>query len=210
MGIGADAKIAAWQDDCGIEPTTGERAKLLNELSYQAYETIKMIQLEGSGIRGGNGKWQGTDEFYATISSLGCCCEYLMEYDRKVTKQLLRAQEATPDYQAFLFLKTMDELELSVRSSNCLRNDGIVYVGDLVQRTETEMLRIPHFGRKSLDEIKEVLGQMGLHLGMTVPDHITNAIAMETAGESSTAARDSDDSRRLSGGVLPQEGSSKQ
>ena len=66
------------------------------------------------------------------------------------------------------FLKKVDELELSVRSANCLKNDNIVYIGDLVQKTEAEMLRTPNFGRKSLNEIKEVLAQMGLHLGMEV------------------------------------------
>ncbi|MCB1969958.1 MAG: DNA-directed RNA polymerase subunit alpha [Geminicoccaceae bacterium] len=65
-------------------------------------------------------------------------------------------------------LRKVDELELSVRSANCLKNDNIVYIGDLVQKTEGEMLRTPNFGRKSLNEIKEVLAQMGLHLGMDV------------------------------------------
>ncbi len=65
-------------------------------------------------------------------------------------------------------LKKVDELELSVRSANCLKNDNIVYIGDLIQKTEAEMLRTPNFGRKSLNEIKEVLAQMGLHLGMEV------------------------------------------
>ena len=73
-------------------------------------------------------------------------------------------------------LKKVDELELSVRSANCLKNDNIVYIGDLIQKTEAEMLRTPNFGRKSLNEIKEVLAQMGLHLGMEVggwpPDNI--------------------------------------
>ncbi|MDE0781004.1 MAG: DNA-directed RNA polymerase subunit alpha [Alphaproteobacteria bacterium] len=66
-------------------------------------------------------------------------------------------------------LRKVDELELSVRSANCLKNDNIVYIGDLVQKTEGEMLRTPNFGRKSLNEIKEVLAQMGLHLGMEIP-----------------------------------------
>ncbi len=65
-------------------------------------------------------------------------------------------------------LRKVDELELSVRSANCLKNDNIVYIGDLVQKTEAEMLRTPNFGRKSLNEIKEVLTQMGLHLGMEI------------------------------------------
>ncbi|MGF1649682.1 MAG: DNA-directed RNA polymerase subunit alpha [Hyphomicrobiaceae bacterium] len=67
-------------------------------------------------------------------------------------------------------LKKVDELELSVRSANCLKNDNIVYIGDLIQKTEAEMLRTPNFGRKSLNEIKEVLATMGLHLGMDVPN----------------------------------------
>ncbi|MEL6278708.1 MAG: DNA-directed RNA polymerase subunit alpha [Pseudomonadota bacterium] len=67
-----------------------------------------------------------------------------------------------------LLLKKVDELELSVRSANCLKNDNIVYIGDLIQKTEAEMLRTPNFGRKSLNEIKEVLTNMGLHLGMEV------------------------------------------
>ena len=66
-------------------------------------------------------------------------------------------------------LKKVDELELSVRSANCLKNDNIIYIGDLVEKTEAEMLRTPNFGRKSLNEIKEVLASMGLRLGMEIP-----------------------------------------
>jgi DNA-directed RNA polymerase subunit alpha len=80
------------------------------------------------------------------------------------------AEEAKPEL-AFnpVLLKKVDELELSVRSANCLKNDNIVYIGDLIQKTEAEMLRTPNFGRKSLNEIKAVLAEMGLHLGMEVP-----------------------------------------
>lgn len=87
------------------------------------------------------------------------------------------ADETKPDL-AFnpVLLKKVDELELSVRSANCLKNDNIVYIGDLIQKTEAEMLRTPNFGRKSLNEIKAVLAEMGLHLGMEVagwpPDNI--------------------------------------
>ncbi len=65
-------------------------------------------------------------------------------------------------------LKKVEELELSVRSSNCLKNDNVVYIGDLVQKTENEMLKTPNFGRKSLNEIKDVLGNMELKFGMEV------------------------------------------
>ena len=67
-------------------------------------------------------------------------------------------------------LRKVDELELSVRSMNCLKNDNIIYIGDLVQKTEPEMLRTPNFGRKSLNEIKEVLNGMSLYLGMEIPN----------------------------------------
>ncbi|MEN8236725.1 MAG: DNA-directed RNA polymerase subunit alpha [Pseudomonadota bacterium] len=65
-------------------------------------------------------------------------------------------------------LRKVDELELSVRSANCLKNENIIYIGDLVQKTEGEMLKTPNFGRKSLNEIKDVLIQMGLELGIEV------------------------------------------
>ena len=83
-----------------------------------------------------------------------------------------RVAQAESDAPAPAFnpnlLRKVDELELSVRSANCLKNDNIVYIGDLVQKTEQEMLRTPNFGRKSLNEIKEVLTHMDLHLGMEV------------------------------------------
>jgi len=82
----------------------------------------------------------------------------------------IRTEEDRPSELPFNknMLRKVDELELSVRSANCLKNDNIVYIGDLVQKTESEMLRTPNFGRKSLNEIKEVLGQMGLSLGMEI------------------------------------------
>ena len=64
--------------------------------------------------------------------------------------------------------KSVDELELSVRSANCLQNANIRFIGELVQRTEAEMLKTKNFGRKSLNEIKEVLASMGQSLGMTI------------------------------------------
>jgi DNA-directed RNA polymerase subunit alpha len=78
-------------------------------------------------------------------------------------------ERGEPEFNRNL-LRKVDELELSVRSANCLKNDNIVYIGDLIQKTEGEMLRTPNFGRKSLNEIKEVLAQLGLHLGMDVSD----------------------------------------
>jgi DNA-directed RNA polymerase subunit alpha len=82
------------------------------------------------------------------------------------------AEEEQAQEEALLFdrslLKKVDELELSVRSQNCLKNDNIIYIGDLVRKSEGEMLKTPNFGRKSLNEIKEVLANLGLRFGMDV------------------------------------------
>ena len=64
--------------------------------------------------------------------------------------------------------RSVEELELSVRSYNCLKNANIQTIGDLVQKTEAEMLRTKNFGRKSLNEIKEILGNLGLGFGMKI------------------------------------------
>ncbi|MEE2746536.1 MAG: DNA-directed RNA polymerase subunit alpha [Pseudomonadota bacterium] len=83
--------------------------------------------------------------------------------------QLASAEETTDELPFNKnLLRKVDELELSVRSANCLKNDNVIYIGDLVLKSEGDMLRTPNFGRKSLNEIKEVLSQMGLHLGMDI------------------------------------------
>ena len=88
------------------------------------------------------------------------------EDPQEVVKEV---KSSEPEFNRNL-LKRVEELELSVRSMNCLKNDNIIYIGDLVQKTEPEMLRTPNFGRKSLNEIKEVLTSMQLHLGMDVTE----------------------------------------
>ncbi len=80
-------------------------------------------------------------------------------------EEVPEVEEVVLDINPNLLMK-VDELELSVRSANCLKNENIVYIGDLVQKTESEMLKTPNFGRKSLNEIKDVLSQMSLGLGM--------------------------------------------
>ncbi len=66
--------------------------------------------------------------------------------------------------------RSVEELELSVRSYNCLKNANIATIGELIQKTEAEMLKTKNFGRKSLNEIKEILAQMGLSLGMKIDE----------------------------------------
>ena len=83
-------------------------------------------------------------------------------------------EEAADDKDKVKFNENLyrgvDELELSVRSANCLKNADIRHIGELVQKTEAEMLKTRNFGRKSLNEIKDILGEMGLFLGMKLPD----------------------------------------
>ena len=82
---------------------------------------------------------------------------------------IAQPSKSEPEFNKNL-LRRVDELELSVRSMYCLKNDNIIYIGDLVQKTEGEMLRTPNFGRKSLNEIKEVLSGMSLYLGIEIPN----------------------------------------
>ena len=95
---------------------------------------------------------------------------------KKVSYTVENAREGKSlDYDKLVM--NVEELELSVRSMNCLKNDNIIYIGDLVQKTEPEMLRTPNFGRKSLNEIKEVLNSMSLYLGMEIPNWPPDNIA---------------------------------
>ena len=73
--------------------------------------------------------------------------------------------EQEPDIDPVL-LRPVDDLELTVRSANCLKAEQIYYIGDLIQRTEVELLKTPNLGKKSLTEIKDVLASRGLSLGM--------------------------------------------
>ena len=75
--------------------------------------------------------------------------------------------ETKSDINYNLFRK-IDDLELSVRSLNCLKNDGVEYIGDLVKKQETDMMKTPNFGRKSLNELKRMLNDMNLSFGMDI------------------------------------------
>lgn len=94
--------------------------------------------------------------------------QVFINFDIPITEAKKEKEEGLPFNKNLL--RKVNELELSVRSANCLKNDNIVYIGDLVLKTEGEMLRTPNFGRKSLNEIKEILHSMGLSLGMHIPE----------------------------------------
>ena len=95
--------------------------------------------------------------------------QYFINFEEPEIEDKTKEEDSEIKFNRNL-LRKVDELELSVRSANCLRNDNIVYIGDLVQKSENDMLRTPNFGRKSLNEIREVLMQMGLNLGMDISE----------------------------------------
>lgn len=117
-----------------------------------------------------NGSISAEDSFKKAVSIL---TNFLMAIDNSQEKMFSDAPneeikiERQGDVNYNLFRK-IDELELSVRSLNCLKNDGVDYVGDLVKKQETDMMRTPNFGRKSLNELKRMLADMNLTFGMDI------------------------------------------
>ncbi|MFT5433882.1 MAG: DNA-directed RNA polymerase subunit alpha, partial [Myxococcota bacterium] len=91
--------------------------------------------------------------------------QIFINFDEAIEEPVTVEEKVEPKFNENLY-RTVDELELSVRSANCLQNANIKHIGDLVQRSEAEMLKTKNFGRKSLKEIKEILAEMGLSLGM--------------------------------------------
>src|SRR5260221_797838 len=96
--------------------------------------------------------------------------DILINYE-EVPEAVEEPSERTMDKMSEQLNRSVEELELSVRSYNCLKNANIQTISELVQKTEAEMLRTKNFGRKSLNEIKEILGTIGLSLGMKIDQH---------------------------------------
>jgi DNA-directed RNA polymerase subunit alpha len=113
------------------------------------------------------------------------------EYEEVVAEEPMTVtvgEEGSRSMNSNLY-KTVDELELSVRSYNCLKNADIKTIAELVQKTEPEMLKTKNFGRKSLNEIKEILARMGLHLGMKIDlENLDKEEAFQTGGMSNNAS----------------------
>jgi DNA-directed RNA polymerase subunit alpha len=93
--------------------------------------------------------------------------QIFLTFDESIEPDEEQEETRSPQLNENLF-RSVDDLELSVRSANCLKNANIRYIGELVARSEAEMLKTKNFGRKSLNEIKEILSEMGLNLGMKI------------------------------------------
>ena len=134
------------------------------------YSPVKKVSYSISTAR--EGKALDYDKLTMEVETNGSIsAEDAVAYSARV-----KEVSTEPEFNKNL-LRKVDELELSVRSMNCLKNDNIIYIGDLVQKSEGEMLRTPNFGRKSLNEIKEVLTGMSLYLGMEIPNWPPDNIA---------------------------------
>ncbi len=100
-----------------------------------------------------------------------------IESEESMIEETTGAEAADVSAIDAILAKSIDELDLSVRSANCLKNASINSLRDLVRKTEKEMLETKNFGRKSLEEVQEILNDLGLHLGMDVPDHAVSLSA---------------------------------
>lgn len=90
-----------------------------------------------------------------------------IHFNKDKEKKPVEVKEKKPEFEPIL-LRSVDDLELTVRSANCLKAEFIHYIGDLVQKTEVELLKAPNLGKKSLTEIKDILASKGLSLGMKI------------------------------------------
>ena len=106
-----------------------------------------------------------------------------INFDEESEPQLLEESQEEIDKINENLYRTVEELELSVRSANCLKNAGIKLIGELVSKTEAEMLKTQNFGRKSLNEIKDILSDMGLTFGMKLDDFPDPEMVRRLCGE---------------------------
>ena len=110
--------------------------------------------------------------FFVAAFKLRLQSEPAAETSDEPNKSTARDGSTSPTHSEFnlALLRKIDELNLSSRSAECVKSDNIVFIGDLIQKSEAEILRIPNCGRRVLNEIRQALAGMGLHLGMDVPN----------------------------------------
>ena len=117
-----------------------------------------------------NGSVKAVDAIGLSAKLLKDHMSIFINFEEELEAQVA-GEERKPEIRNDNLNRSVEELELSVRSYNCLKNANIQTIGELVQKTENEMLKTKNFGRKSLNEIKEILASMGLSLGMKIDEH---------------------------------------
>src|SRR5689334_15660166 len=118
-----------------------------------------------------NGSVSPTDAIGLAAKLLKDHMNIFINFEEELEATATEDRGGKPEIRNENLNRSVEELELSVRSYNCLKNANIQTIGELVQKTESEMLKTKNFGRKSLNEIKEILAQMGLSLGMKIDEH---------------------------------------
>lgn len=164
--------VVALAESSAVDTTELVRSAELDPLLDLVDIDLSGLNLAGQNLSGWNlkeAKFEGTILSNADLRGASVDPNALVaarDWDNAILDDdvRLRASALSP------LMMRLTSLQLSVRTENCLRNAQIIYVGDLVQRTEAELLRTQNFGRKSLNEVKEDLAQRGLHLGMDFPD----------------------------------------
>ena len=130
-----------------------------------------------------NGSVTAEEAFKVSVSILTNFLLAIDNAERKMFNDVIKNEKITNDANESKFnydlVRRVDDLELSIRSQNCLKNAGIVYIGDLVIRNEIDMLKTPNFGRKSLNELKQLLCKFNLNFGMKVDWPVENIAELE-------------------------------
>jgi DNA-directed RNA polymerase subunit alpha len=170
-----------------VTPSSVYHRKSIGEISLDAFfSPVKKVSYEVESSRVGQNtdydrllltvETDGSISPKEAISNSACILKDQLSQFVSFTEEEFRKENASQADSATsqapfppVFLKNVKDLELSVRCLNCLQNEGIVYVGDLVKKKESDLMRTPNFGRKSLNDINDVLNRLGLSLGMEVP-----------------------------------------
>jgi len=133
-----------------------------------------------------NGSVSPTDSIGLAAKLLKDHMNIFINFEEELEATTTEDRAGKPEIRNENLNRSVEELELSVRSYNCLKNANIQTIGELVQKTEAEMLKTKNFGRKSLNEIKEILSSMGLSLGMRIDEH-GNAVSVSGVAPSPSA-----------------------
>jgi hypothetical protein len=170
-------------DDCSLGDLLNVIAEVKNVARNRKVPPVMLQSINDIGISGTtadwllkNNIWRVGDLVQKTEADMRALPGFnegsFFEISQRLTPLGIRFGMNVPSLPSVPdpLLKKTEDLELSIRSANGLKSDNIKYVGQLVQKTEAELLRLPNFGRKVVNEIKAVLAQMNLHLGMDIPN----------------------------------------
>ena len=164
MGSLTDARIADWQEQAGIKPSTGERARILEALSQAAFDAIKIIELERSGIRDGDGCWHGSDVIGGMTGDLVRMCEQLSTHDRtEWERQQAEWKKNTPSGE-----RTNPVLMAAIKQGSKLRSRDLAKEGDaILKRARCDTVTGAKQDRQCRRDIREAATRANAGLAST-------------------------------------------